>query len=89
MYIYNICILCDHLPISGPNRTTKIPLPTICQPNAAGSFSKEEYSDTVNVKLLNAIPLKNPQIDSHTIKDVHPVCSAKTKKKRVFYKIFN
>lgn len=31
-------------------------LPIKCQPNAAGNCSNEQYSDTVNVKLLRAIP---------------------------------
>ena len=49
-------------------------------PKAAGSFSSEEYSLTVKVKLLRAIPRKNPAIQSHAIIDVRSVCSAKTTK---------
>lgn len=65
-------------PMSGPKMMTKIALPTMCQPKAAGSFSSDEYSDTVKVKLLRAIPRKNPAIQSHAIIDVSSVCSAKT-----------
>ena len=66
-------------PIKGPKIMTKIALPTICQPNAAGSFSSDEYSLTVNVKLLNAMPRKNPAIQSQAIIEDNSVCSAKTK----------
>lgn len=65
-------------PINGPNKATKIPFPTMCQPNAAGSFSSDEYSLTVSVKLLRAIPRKNPAIQSQIIIDENSVCSAKT-----------
>lgn len=68
-------------PISGPKMMTKIAFPTMCQPNAAGSFSSDEYSLTVSVKLLSAIPRKNPAMQSHTIMLVTSVCSAKTKKR--------
>lgn len=51
---------------------------TMCQPKAAGSFSNDEYSLTVKVKLLNAMPRKNPAIQSQAIIDVSSVCSAKT-----------
>lgn len=47
-----------YLPINGPNAVTKTAFPIICHPNAAGSCSNEQYSDTVNVKLLKAIPIK-------------------------------
>lgn len=65
-------------PIKGPKATTKTALPTMCQPNAAGSFSKLQYSDTVKVKLLKATPRKKPVIDSQTNKFVQSVCSATT-----------
>lgn len=68
-------------PMSGPKKRTKIPFPTICHPNAAGSFSKDEYSLTVRVKLLSAIPRKKPATQSHIIIDENSVCSAKTAKK--------
>lgn len=69
-------------PINGPKMMTKIAFPTMCQPNAAGSFSSDEYSLTVNVKLLSAIPRKNPAMQSQTIMLVTSVCSAKTKKEK-------
>lgn len=65
-------------PINGPKIMTKIALPTMCQPNAAGSFSSDEYSLTVKVKLLNAMPRKNPAIQSQAIIEDNSVCSAKT-----------
>lgn len=71
-------------PIRGPKNRTKIPFPTICQPKAAGSFSKDEYSLTVRVKLLNAMPRKNPATQSHIIIDENSVCSAKTKRRIKF-----
>lgn len=63
-------------PINGPKHATKSPFPTICHPKAAGNFSNDEYSLTVSVKLLNAIPLKKPAIQSHTIIDENSVCNA-------------
>lgn len=69
-------------PMRGPKKSTKIPFPTICHPNAAGSFSKDEYSLTVRVKLLSAMPRKKPATQSHIIIDENSVCSAKTAKKR-------
>lgn len=45
-----------NLPINGPKHVTNRPFPIICQPNAAGSCSREQYSETHNVKLLKAIP---------------------------------
>lgn len=71
------------LPINGPKAVTNSALPTICQPKAAGNFSSEQYSDTVNVKLLSAEPRKKPHIDSQTMSSVQPVCSAITIYKRV------
>lgn len=68
-------------PMSGPKMMTKIALPTMCHPNAAGSFSSDEYSLTVRVKLLKAIPRKNPAIQSQAIIEEISVCSAKTRKK--------
>lgn len=65
-------------PINGPKRATKIPFPTMCHPNAAGNFSSDEYSLTVRVKLLSAIPRKKPAMQSQTIIFVNLVCSAKT-----------
>lgn len=65
-------------PMSGPKMMTKIAFPTMCQPKAAGSFSRLEYSETVKVKLLSAMPRKNPAIQSHAIIEVSSVCSAKT-----------
>lgn len=65
-------------PIKGPKATTKTALPTMCQPNAAGSFSKLQYSDTVKVKLLKATPRKKPVIDSQINRFVQSVCSATT-----------
>lgn len=47
----------EYLPINGPNNVTNTALPIMCQPKAAGSCSSEQYSDTVNVKLLKAIPV--------------------------------
>lgn len=64
--------------MSGPRATTKTALPIMCQPNAAGSFSSEQYSDTVSVKLASAEPRKKPLIDSQTMMPVHSVCSART-----------
>lgn len=64
--------------MNGPKKVTKIPLPTMCQPNAAGNCSSEQYSDTVNVKLLSAMPRKKPQMNSHIIKLLYSVCSAIT-----------
>lgn len=52
------CICIFDLPINGPNAVTKTALPIICHPNAAGSCSNEQCSDTVKVKLLNAIPIE-------------------------------
>lgn len=69
-------------PIRGPRATTKIALPTMCQPKAAGSFSRVQYSETVRVKLLRAAPRKKPDIDSQTINWVQPVCSAMTGKRK-------
>lgn len=71
-------------PISGPKIITKIALPTMCHPKAAGSFSSDEYSLTVKVKLLNAMPRKNPAMQSHAIIEVSSVCSAKTKIRKTF-----
>lgn len=65
-------------PTSGPKHVTKTPLPTICQPNAAGNVSSEQYSDTVSVKLLSAMPRKNPQMNSQSITWLYSVCSAMT-----------
>lgn len=65
-------------PINGPKHATKIPFPTMCHPNAAGNFSNDEYSLTVSVKLLSAMPRKKPAMQSHTIMDENSVCSAKT-----------
>jgi len=65
-------------PINGPKRATNNPFPTICHPNAAGNFSSDEYSLTVRVKLLSAIPRKKPAMHSQTIMFVNSVCSAKT-----------
>lgn len=65
-------------PISGPKINTNIAFPTMCHPKAAGNFSNEEYSLTVRVKLLSAIPRKNPATQSQTIIEVNSVCSAKT-----------
>lgn len=48
-----------NLPINGPKHVTNSPLPTICQPNAAGNCSSEQYSETHKVKLLRAIPEKD------------------------------
>lgn len=53
--------------------------PIICQPKAAGSFSNEQYSDTVNVKFERAAPRKKPHIDNQTINCVQSVCSAITR----------
>jgi hypothetical protein len=44
------------------------------QPKAAGSFSSDEYSDTVKVKLLSAIPLKNPAMHIQAIIEGISVC---------------
>ena len=65
-------------PINGPKKRTNIPFPTICHPNAAGNFSSDEYSLTVRVKLLSAIPRKKPAMHSQTIMFENSVCSAKT-----------
>lgn len=62
----------------GPIATTKSPFPTICSPKAAGSFSKDEYSDMVIVKLIRAAPRKKPHITSHIKILVQSVCSAST-----------
>jgi len=72
----------DYLPINGPKHITNSALPTRCHPKADGNFSREQYSETVSVKLLNAEPRKNPQMDNHTISCVHSVCSAMTKNNR-------
>lgn len=61
---------------------TKTALPTRCQPKAEGSFSSEQYSETVRVKLLSAEPRKKPQIESHHMSCVQSVCSAMTAKER-------
>lgn len=50
----------------------------MCQPKAAGNCSSEQYSDTVNVKLLNAMPRKKPQINSQIMSLLYSVCSAIT-----------
>lgn len=52
----------------------------MCHPKAAGSCSNEQYSDTVRVKLLNAIPRKKPQMNNHNINWLNSVCSAITAK---------
>lgn len=75
-------------PISGPKIMTKIALPTMCQPNAAGSFSSDEYSLTVKVKLLSAMPRKNPAMQSQAIIEDISVCSAKTDKK-YYWSVFH
>lgn len=69
-------------PISGPKMMTKIALPTMCHPKAAGSFSSDEYSDTVSVKLLRAMPRKKPAMHSQAIIDVRSVWCATTGMKR-------
>jgi len=69
----------------GPNVITNRALPTRCQPKAEGSFSSEQYSDTVRVKLLRADPRKKPQIESQTINWVQSVCSAITEMVRILW----
>jgi hypothetical protein len=76
-------------PINGPKHATNSALPTICKPNADGNFSNDEYSLTVNVKLLNAIPRKKPATQSHAIIDENSVCSAKTKIKKYKRQLIN
>lgn len=56
------------IPIRGPNAITNKAFPIICQPNAAANLSKGTLSETVNVKLLNAMPRKKPEVDKTTIK---------------------
>lgn len=70
------------LPNTGPKATTNNPFPTMCSPKAAGSFSREEYSDIVIVKLIKAAPLTNPHITNQIINIVQSVCSAITAKNR-------
>lgn len=70
------------LPKTGPKATTKSPLPTICKPKAAGSFSRDAYSDMVMVKLIRAAPLTNPHITSQIIIMVQSLCSAITVRDR-------
>lgn len=65
-------------PINGPKINTNTAFPTMCHPNAAGNFSNEEYSLTVSVKLLSAIPRKNPAMQSQAIIEDNSVCSART-----------
>lgn len=60
-----------------------MPFPTMCQPKAAGSCSSEQYSETVSVKLLSAMPRKKPQMNSHIITCPYSVCSAVTATTRV------
>lgn len=81
---HSSCVTCTHkiLPSMGPIATTKSPFPTIWRPKAAGSFSKDEYSDIVIVKLINAAPLKKPQITNQIIIMVQSVCSARTVRNR-------
>lgn len=62
--------------------TTNSPFPTMCSPNAAGNFSRDEYSDMVSVKLISAAPLTNPQMTNQIIIMVQSVCSAITVKDR-------
>lgn len=50
----------------------------MCSPKAAGSFSNEQCSDIVSVKLLKAAPLKNPDTDNQAMIGIQAVCSAKT-----------
>lgn len=71
-----------YLPNTGPKATTNNPFPTICNPNAAGSFSNDEYSDIVMVKLIRAAPRTNPHMINHISIFVHSVCSAMTVKNR-------
>lgn len=70
------------LPNTGPKATTKSPFPTMCNPKAAGSFSRDEYSDMVMVKFIRAAPLTNPHITSQIIIMVQSVCSAITVRDR-------
>lgn len=74
-------------PMSGPKIITNIALPTICHPKAAGSFSSDEYSLTVSVKLLKAIPRKKPAMQSQAIIEDNSVCSARTKKRNLKIKL--
>lgn len=53
----------------GPNNITNNAFPIMCHPKAAANRSKGTLSDTVNVKLLNAIPRKKPDVDRTTIGD--------------------
>lgn len=82
MQIGNESVQSRIAPMSGPKHATKRPFPTICHPNAAGSFSNDEYSLTVNVKLLNAIPRKKPAMQSQAIIDENSVCCANAKKNK-------
>lgn len=38
----------------------------MCHPKAAANLSSGTLSDTVNVKLLNAIPRKKPEVERTT-----------------------
>jgi hypothetical protein len=83
MQIGNEFVISRIAPINGPKHATKIPFPTMCHPKAAGSFSNDEYSLTVRVKLLSAMPRKNPATQSQIIIDENSVCSARTSLKNI------